>query len=210
MCFYLSIFPSLPHSVAQNSLFSASSRESCRLCIRSRNWKSDQGPTKGSRAIDGWIDGMLFEMVSPSLQHCTLLLSDARIFYVCLMLMKSIDYEGPHYICPLICYVLSLSIKYSFQSVLPDFLHALQPLFPLDSWVGNMDGVELVAIRCSSSDCRYVRAYRTHLHWVYPYLAYLPWVLISWMFILSYKNSVIKGLNYYVVFYLIDPSSFRQ
>jgi hypothetical protein len=28
-----------------------SSKESCQLCIRSRNWRSGQGPTKGSRAI---------------------------------------------------------------------------------------------------------------------------------------------------------------
>jgi hypothetical protein len=33
------------------------SKEFYRLCKRSRNWKSSQGPTKGCRAMDGWMDG---------------------------------------------------------------------------------------------------------------------------------------------------------
>jgi hypothetical protein len=35
------------------------SKEYYRLCTRSRNWKSGQGPTKGCRAIDGWMDGWM-------------------------------------------------------------------------------------------------------------------------------------------------------
>jgi hypothetical protein len=37
-----------------------SSKESYRLCKRSRNWKSGQGPTKGCRAIDRPIDGIVY------------------------------------------------------------------------------------------------------------------------------------------------------
>jgi hypothetical protein len=34
------------------------SKESYRLCKRLRNWKSVQGPTKGCRAIDEWMNPM--------------------------------------------------------------------------------------------------------------------------------------------------------
>jgi hypothetical protein len=43
-----------------------SSKDSYRLCIRSRNWKSGQGPTKGCRAIDIQIC-MLLHLMHPSI-----------------------------------------------------------------------------------------------------------------------------------------------
>jgi hypothetical protein len=35
------------------------SRESYRLCIGLRNWKSGQGPTKDCRTIDGWMNELM-------------------------------------------------------------------------------------------------------------------------------------------------------
>jgi hypothetical protein len=37
-----------------------SSKESYRLCIELKNWKSGQGPTKGCRAIDEWMNECMY------------------------------------------------------------------------------------------------------------------------------------------------------